>query len=104
MTHHVDHLEGPVLQMILDDLKQVKNAVDLGASETREEFRRLRDKLDRLERDMSRDLTGHAVDISQLQTKAKGIAAIAGSVAGFITSLIAVSLGAMLKYFIDTGS
>ena len=95
-------LEGPVLHMIIEDIKQVKHSVDESARENRTEHRLLNESITALERSMAEDLTAHSVDISKLQEKAKGIATVAGAIAGFVTSLIVGGLITVLKYYIGT--
>ena len=95
-------LEGPVLHMIIEDIKQVKQSVDESARENRADHRELASSITSLERSVAEDLQEHAVDISKLQEKAKGIATVSGAIAGFVTSIIVGVIITGLKYYIGT--
>lgn len=96
---YMDH--GAIHQMILDDLKQVKIAVDNHAKEMRTDIGKVRDQMSGMERQFSRDMTEHAVDITELQTKARGIALVAGSLSGFAVSVVVAIITVGLRYLIS---
>ena len=92
-----------ILNMILDDLKFLRRNAEINQKETRDEFRRMQDKMDALKEvfrkemsDMSDDTTDQAVDIGKLQTKMKVVAWISGAMGGLIGSAL---LSAILRVF-----
>ena len=91
ITAHVTP-EGVVLQMIVDDIRTIKDAQTACALENREEFRRLKDKMDNLRDEMYVNLTGHDRDIVRLTTQAS----IAGRVSGFFAGSAAGVITAVL--------
>lgn len=90
--------EGHILQMILDDIKNVKGTLDSHTADERHEFRRIVDKMGAVEvslrlkieevEDSLRDkIEEHAEDITALKTKMQLVAWISGGVAGLASSL-----------------
>jgi hypothetical protein len=86
--------EGAILTMILDDIKYVKHTLESHTADEREDFRRIADKIEDLDKSLRAEMKGlreemqdHATDIVRLQTKMKFIAWVSGAVAGLISSL-----------------
>lgn len=88
----------------MKELESVKTTQRDFQLENRDEFRRIRDKIESLEGQVSKDIKEHAVDIKGLQTELEAKAKIAGTragiIAGALTALGSVLLAQFLRTFI----
>lgn len=80
------------LQMVIDEVRQIRTAQQEQAVETREELRRIRDKLDAFRDEVHDALGGHDRDIVRLTTQASMAGRVsgffAGTIAGIITAIV----------------
>lgn len=85
------HLDT-VLTMLTNDIKEIKGSIKEHQVDTREEFRRVRDKMDGLHNQFAEDSKTHAVLLKEVETRqqesAKFAGRIAGAISGFITALV----------------
>lgn len=90
-----------VLQMLVDDIKQLKQGQRDAHSEFHEEFNRLNDKMDGLRSEMNDNLRVHDRDIVRLEENAKMAGKVAGGVAGAIASLLIALIAAAFRWYLD---
>lgn len=93
---------GVVWGLIMKELESVRETQGESQKENREEFRRLRDKIESLESRVGVDIKTHAVDIKGLQIELEARARVAGAIAGAVTGLLGSLAGAILAYFLRT--
>lgn len=93
-----------MLAMLKEDMTDIKLAIKEHQIDTREEFRRIRDKIDVLNAQVGLDAKTAAVAMKELETRqvesAKYSGRIAGAIAGFVTAVIASAVAALLKLFV----
>ena len=96
------HLDT-VLEMLTNDLKEIKESIRIHQQDTREEFRRVRDKMDSLNSQFAQDTKTHAVLLKEIETRqqesAKFAGRIAGAISGFITALVTSIAAAAFKWW-----
>ena len=94
------HLDT-VLSMLTSDIKDIKDSIKEHQIDTREEFRRVRDKMDTLTSQFADDTKKHAVNLKEIETRqqesAKFAGRIAGAIAGFVTALVTSLVAVIVK-------
>lgn len=93
--------ESVYLSMLKADIGDIKIAIKEYQVDTREEFRRIRDKIDDVTSQMGHD----RVNMKELETRqqesAKFAGRIAGSISGFITALVTSLLAVVAKAWLS---
>lgn len=84
---HKELQDSVALQMVAEQIKDLKEGQVRNSMETKDEFRRIRDKIDELKDDVNRRLIVHDQDITRLTEKAKFAGGIAGAVVSVIIGL-----------------
>jgi gas vesicle protein len=106
---NMDHFGTPdhgetVLNIVRGDIKELREVVKDYQSETKEEFRRVRDKIDDMHQQFYSDSRASAVDMKAIEVKqtesAKYAGRLAGAVAGFFTALVTTVAGVLAKYLL----
>lgn len=94
--------ESPVvLQMLLEEIKHTRTEQQSFAAETRDEFRRIHDKIDALRDEVRDDFQEHDRDIVRLTTEAAVAAKRSGFISGALASLAVYAAVAFLSWGLD---
>ena len=92
-----------VLLMITGDIREIKESIKAHQVDTREEFRRVRDKMDTINNQFLSDSKASAVNLKEIETRqaeqAKFAGRIAGAIAGFVTALVTSIAAAAFKWW-----
>ena len=98
-----DHGET-VLNMIRSDIHELRGDVKGYQTETKEEFQRVRDKIDGLHQQFFTETRAATVERKALEIKHEALAQragrYAGAVAGFFTALVTTLVGVIARYFL----
>jgi len=89
-----------VLQMVREDMLQLRESIASHQRYTQEEFRRLHDRLEELQREVRNELTSHDRDITKLSAQASLAGRAAGFIAGALSGLLTATIIAVAKYFL----
>lgn len=104
MDRYSDHQGDTVLNMIRGDIQELRETVKAYQSDSKDEFRRLREKIDDVNQQFYSDSRASAVDLKAIEVKqtesAKYAGRLAGAVAGFFTALVTTIAGVLAKYFL----
>lgn len=92
-----------VLQMVREDMAQLRESISAHQRYAQEEFRRLHDKLEEVQREVRNELQSHDRDIVKLAAAASMAGRVAGFVAGALSGLVAAVVVAALKHFVFGG-
>jgi len=99
--HGMIDIESPVvIQMLLDEVRATRKSQDDFQSEARSEFRRIHDKIDRIDQSLRKDLQSHDRDIVRLTTEASVAGRVAGFIAGTVSSILVSGAVWMFKHLI----
>ena len=85
--------DSVIFKMMVDDIRQIKEAQVRQGDENKEEFRRVHDKIDVLRDEVRRELKGHDKDIVRLTTQAQMAGKLSGAIWGASSSLV---IGALI--------
>lgn len=95
--------ESPVvLQMLLDEIKQARLTLTAHQQETREEFRRIHDKIDGLRNEVRSDFQDHDRDIVKLTTQARLAGRMSGFIAGAAATAAINGIVFLIKWLVST--
>jgi uncharacterized protein involved in exopolysaccharide biosynthesis len=92
-----------VLQMLLEEIKQARLTLTSHQSETREELRRIHDKIDVLRNEVRIDFQDHDRGIVQLKTQAEIAGRMSGFLAGVAATVLINAAILIVKYMMGTG-
>lgn len=101
MTTMTNENSPLVLQMLLEEIKQARVTQAAHQLETREEFRRIHAKIDKLGEDVRSEVKEHDRSIIELTTKASMAGRIAGFIAGTVSSLLVYGVVAVFQWFLE---
>lgn len=91
--------DSVVFKMIVDEMREIKANQLRNSDETKQELRRLHDKVDQLRTELRRDLGEHDKDIVRLDTQARLAGKISGALWGSVSGIAVAILAAMVQYF-----
>lgn len=94
--------EGVVWTLVMEELRELKHDNKEYRKDTRNDIRRLEDKIDRLDSNVQTELKDHKVDITKLQTEVEQKARFAGAIAGFVASIVTALAGAISMYVVKS--
>jgi hypothetical protein len=103
-TAHLD----TVLEMITNDIREIKDSIKAHQLDTREEFRRVRDKMDAINGQFLKESKDSAVLLKEVETRqqesAKFAGRIAGAISGFVTALFTSLIAGLAKWWMSGNS